>query len=482
MNFKITKSKILATLASLTVFLFLLYLPTDSDLSWHLKYGEYFFQNKQILRQDIFSHTFQDYHWINHSWLFDIFAYLSFSKLGFLGLSVLAALIVFSALEIILKSIKASPLEILLSVAVFIFFAQNSLEVGLRSQFLSWLGLSALLFLLNGYKNGQTKALCFLPLIFLLWANLHGTFLLGLAVLGIFWLVQVVKNFRPDFSLTCLISTGVTLLNPFGLTIYKEAFRHFGSPLLRTVYEWKPVDPTNLAGMLFIIFAAVILLYLLFAKKERDFYQILILVALLFLGFTKRRFVPLFVLASLPLLVQIIRKETKALKSEWLEPAAYIIVTVAFLYASLIRLPKLNLSSFSWNDLCLSGPSPTACSEKAVEFLKQNLPQGKMFNLYQWGGYLTYRLPEKKVFIDGRMHLWEKGDQKIIEDYGQIFEARPGWEEKLEEYNVSWIFVPGLSPLHKAVWYHPNWQQIYNDRFSVVFIKLTSPKTCLLNL
>ena len=80
------------------------------------------------------------------------------------------------------------------------------------------------------------------------------------------------------------------------------------------------------------------------------------------------------------------------------------------------------------------------------------------------------------------MHLWQKGDKQIIKDYGQIFEAKSGWGEKLEEYNVSWIFVPGLSPLHKAVWHNPRWQQIYNDPFSVVFTKVTSPKTRLLTL
>lgn len=156
-----TKPKILAFLTSLTVFLFLLYPPTDSDLGWHLKYGEYFFQNKQILRQDIFSHTFQGYPWINHSWLFDIFTYLTFSKLGFLGLSILGALIVFVALKLVLKTIKVSPIETFLSFAVFIFLAKDSLKVSIRSQFLSWLGLSILLFLLNKYKEGQTKALFF---------------------------------------------------------------------------------------------------------------------------------------------------------------------------------------------------------------------------------------------------------------------------------------------------------------------------------
>ena len=283
MSFKITKPKIFTILASLTVFLFLLYLPTDSDLGWHLKYGEYFLQNKQILRQDIFSHTFEGYRWINHSWLFDILAYSTFSKLKFLGLSILAALTVFAALKIILKNIKASPLEILFSAAVFIFFAKNSLEVGLRSQFLSWLGLSVLLFLLNKYKKGQTKALRFLPLLFLFWANLHGTFLLGLAVLGIFWLVETVRRFRPDFSLACLISAAATLLNPFGFRIYKEAFKHFGSPLLQTVYEWKPVDLTTSRGMIFVIFTAVVAVKPFLDRKERDIQQIAILVSLLFL-------------------------------------------------------------------------------------------------------------------------------------------------------------------------------------------------------
>jgi len=470
-SLKLTRPKIFAILTTLTVFLFLLYPPTDSDLGWHLKYGEYFLQNKQILRQDIFSHTFQGYPWINHSWLFDILAYLSFAQLRFLGLSILGALIVFAALKTILKSVKASPLETLLSASIFIFFAKNSLEVGIRSQFLSWLGLSVLLFLLNKYKKGQAKALLFLPLLFLFWANFHGTFLLGLAVLGIFWLVEIAKSFRPDLSLACLTSATVTLLNPFGFHICQEAFKHFGSPLLQTVYEWKPVDLSAPTGIIFVIFAGIMITKALFDKKEDNTHQVAILTALLFLAFTKRRFVPLFVLASLPVFVQITRKATKLLKSEWVESITYMTVIIAFLYASFIRSPRLNLFSFSWNSFCLDGPKPIGCSEEAVKFLKLNPPEGKMFNLYRWGGYLVWRLPEKKVFIDGRMHLWQKDSRKIIEDYGQIFEAKPGWEEKLEKYDVSWIFVPGLSPLHLAVWHHPHWQQVYDDPFSVIFVR-----------
>src|ERR1700694_5374886 len=88
-------SKITETLANflpyLAVFLASIFHPWDNDLGWHLAYGKYFFQHHAILRDNIFSTSMPNYHWVNSSWLTDLISYAIFNNFGFLGLSILGA-------------------------------------------------------------------------------------------------------------------------------------------------------------------------------------------------------------------------------------------------------------------------------------------------------------------------------------------------------------------------------------------------------
>src|SRR3989344_7900383 len=86
--------KILSPALYLLVFLSSLNLPTDPDLGWHLKYGEYFFKTGKILRDNIFSTMMPDYNWVNHSWVSDLILYQAFYKLGFFGVTLLGAMLV----------------------------------------------------------------------------------------------------------------------------------------------------------------------------------------------------------------------------------------------------------------------------------------------------------------------------------------------------------------------------------------------------
>src|SRR3989344_6933744 len=81
-------------LAYSTIFFSSLFHPSDPDLGWYLKYGQYFFDKHEILRENIFSSQMAGLSWVNHSWGTDLISYLTFDSFGFLGLSILGALII----------------------------------------------------------------------------------------------------------------------------------------------------------------------------------------------------------------------------------------------------------------------------------------------------------------------------------------------------------------------------------------------------
>ena len=100
----------------------------------------------------------------------------------------------------------------------------------------------------------------------------------------------------------------------------------------------------------------------------------------------------------------------------------------------------------------------------AVEWLKAEQPQGRLFNAYEWGGYLTWRLPEYPVFVDGRTDLF--GDEIIGEWLGAV-NAEEGWEASLEAWDVDLALLPPGYPLVGAL-EEAGWTRLYEDEQAVV--------------
>ena len=101
----------------------------------------------------------------------------------------------------------------------------------------------------------------------------------------------------------------------------------------------------------------------------------------------------------------------------------------------------------------------------AVEFLKAQRPPGRLFNSYNWGGYLLWELPEYPVFIDGRTDLYT---DELTGEWLQVIRAETGWQDTLDRWQVRLIL---LEPGMPVVAYLPaqGWQLLYQDDVAVVY-------------
>ena len=105
----------------------------------------------------------------------------------------------------------------------------------------------------------------------------------------------------------------------------------------------------------------------------------------------------------------------------------------------------------------------------AIEWIIKNKPQGKIFNSYNWGGYLIWRLyPEYPVYIDGRADLY---GGEFLSDYFDIYSAKSGWEEKLYQKNIQVVIVEPDSKLADALQQSSMWKISFEDKVSVVFLR-----------
>ena len=105
----------------------------------------------------------------------------------------------------------------------------------------------------------------------------------------------------------------------------------------------------------------------------------------------------------------------------------------------------------------------------AVEFLHENELPGKMFNSYNWGGYLIWSLyPDTPVFVDGRTDLYAL-NSRVLEDYAQVHWVRPGWEQTLDKYEIGHIITERAGLLDVILAENEPWYPVYQDDLAVVY-------------
>lgn len=466
------------------VFSYSLFVPYDSDMGWHIKYGEYFFKNHQILRENIFSTMMPGYPWVNSSWATDLVTYLTFNNFGFLGISVLGALVVTAIFYFFARAGKLSFWEKSILFPILLYLETAFIQVSFRGQQLTLLAFGILYFLFSLYKEGNKRAaLLFIPL-FMLWSNFHGQFILGLGIFFLllsFFLLQkyyyekpvekkAVINEGKFLSLIFISSFAATIINPFGINIYLESIRHFANPLQKFIIEWLPLDRFSLLWWNLMFWEAVVLISLgIFIYRKsffKNIYYIAPVILLLILSVGVRRYMWVLVLVSIP----VVKVLVSSLKPKMSEISGTISVLVLlFFYGNIIfvKAPKDNVLALNWNRYC----EMTGCSPASAEFLKNQKYRGKLMTFYNWGGWLIWKYPEIIPSIDGRMHLWqdEKGYSAFV-DYYPFEQNRKDIDGSI--YDI--VYMPPNKPIHKRLMELVQtgaWKIDYTDSSATIFVR-----------
>src|SRR3989344_4798041 len=226
----------------LVIFLLFFLAPLDTDLGWHLRYGDYFLQTGNFLNENILTYLLPDYKWANSYTFYQILTSLIYKSGGFFALS-----FAYSMLGVLTYWVfdKINPQTRKFNLILFllvVLLGWNVFNIGWRVQVFSFTFLILTFYLLDLVERNW-RVLFVLPPLFVLWANLHGAFVLGLAVLGIFTIQLVwerkIKLGTKLLGVT-LVSALAALINPYGLGIYQEALRHAQYPLGGLIAEWLP--------------------------------------------------------------------------------------------------------------------------------------------------------------------------------------------------------------------------------------------------
>lgn len=475
--------RVAAGLPYLFVFIASLYIPSDPDLGWHLKYGEYFLRHGQILRDNIFSTMMPDFKWANGQWGTDVLTYIFFRFGGFFGLTLAAAVIVTLTFYFFGKAAKFQLVEKAILFPLFVYLETPVNSVSFRGQQISLMMTGIMCLILSRYKP-HSKILFWLPLLYLFWANIHEQFLLGLLILGTWMGISIIRDFfvlkdernrvyreAIYFIFIFFITFFVTFINPFFAGIHIDALIHFGNPYLKDVAEYLPFVFLSKLWWTQVVVGVLVVLSIIFLYFTGGLLKSLPIIGAAFLmlafSFDVRRYAWMAYYLIFPILLPLATFLTPDQKRNKLYYSLFLSV-ISLCMIVFFKWPISVYTTVTWDKYCQS--NNVACSPASAEYLQQHKLSGNLLSLYGWGGWLIWNYPDIKPGIDGRMHVWEKDGYSAFGEYYK-------YEQNLADIDKSKYSVVYMSPgkpiykrLERLV-EAGRWKKMYEDKLAGVFVR-----------
>jgi hypothetical protein len=468
----------------------------DSDLWWHLQSGRVMSETGQPLLTDTFSYTREGQPWVNHSWLGEVTLYGLYQLGGWTALSAwMGVMAVMAAVFLWMQVSGPAHLK-----AAFILLASVVCAPlwTPRPQFFSLVFLAFLAWLVNRWMIKGGRTIWFVLPLFILWSNLHGGFVLGILYLitcsaGL--VMDAVMSYGVDRTksahragiLLALAAGGylAAAVNPNGYRMWLIPFQTVGVGILRQfIQEWSSPDFHSVESWPFALFIILMVFCLARQKERTSFRKLLPSLLFLLLGFYARRNMAAAAIVGIPVLLDAwnsmpvsdffsrfipvtwrdwinnYRKSQKQLTETQKKGLNLALVGLMGL-ACFIKLAAVGYPGL------MSVYESKYFPAEAVSYMRENKPShpGRLFNSYNWGGYLIWKDPQTKVYVDGRTDLF--GDE-ILGEWVTITQAGSGWQELLAKWNVTRIIIELNRPLVAAL-PTAGWVEQYRESQAVVF-------------
>ncbi len=421
----------------------------DPDFGWHFRTGEWIWQNRTVPQKDLFSYTMPDYQWRYHSWLSEVFLYKAYLWWGYTGLAFFFGFLGSLAFMVAVPFTKINFAFIPLLLAGQACLGYMSVRPTMISYF-----LAAVVFLILRKSYRKPSKLFLLPFIFLIWANLHGAFSIGLAVMGFlilsdfYLIVRKKRKLQNHFLLTIFssaLSIIVVMVNPYGWRIYQEVFQTlFSSQLHGRIVEWLPYSDFN-PGMFFYTGLFWALVFVL--KEKVPFFEKVTGFLLLLAAFSSRRFLIYYFIFTLPEFI-IMLKQTYLIL---LKQHGFLKIWRQKKIVLIVSLFAVGLAYYSSFGMVTNLKEDYFYPGKAVLFLQKHFFNGNLFSTYNWGGYLIWKMPEKKVYIDGRMAIWKDHGYSAFEEQQKIFSGKDDYQPVFDRYSVEVALLPTDQQARKSL-------------------------------
>jgi len=442
----------------------------DPDIWWHLRNAQVFVQTHSVVYHDFYSFTATGSRWMNEAWLSELPYYFAWQWFGIRGIYLvmlievqLILLGVFGIAWLASKNVKSAFLASWVSVWL------ATVSFGPRTLLAGWMCLVTELYILMQFRENDDRT-WLLPPLFILWANLHGSWLIGMVLFGIFWgagslqgswgRIEATRWTIPQMRKLAVIaslSVAGLFLNPYTyhLVFYPFNFAFKQRLNVNHVDEWMSLDFHSVRGKIFFgILAATIILALVRKRRWR-----LDELGFLLLGFyaalTYSRFLFLAAIVLTPILAReldFFPPYDATIDKKWLNAIFMVVIVVGCVW----RFPS---AQFLMRDTINKYPY------RALNYLHQFQPRGPVFNDCLWGGYLIWNVRNIPVFIDSRIDIYEYNG--VFADYLDALGIK-NTLEILNKYHIRYVLFPHQSAVAYLLMNNSGWKTRYQDETTIL--------------
>ncbi len=496
----------------------------DAGIGWHIRTGQLILATHAIPRVDPFSTTTSSITtgqpWFAWEWLYDLLVGRLENAAGLNGVVLFTALVIAMVFAWTFRLLLRRGTNVLLAVLLVLLAASAAMIHFLaRPHVVSWLFTVVWFWILDSSEKNRSSGISeanlrrgwmvwLLPLLMLVWTNLHGGFLVGFALLAIYWCSSVwqwlrLKEDRFDdvlrridagrrvrvLTLTGILSGLATLVNPYGFQLHVHIYRYLSNRFLMDhIDEFQSPNFHYVAQKCFAGLLLLTLVALVTRKRETSqasISQVLVVLFAVYAGLYASRNIPvsalLLILVIGPWLSEAMERfADRRLAVQGLESTRFLQrmeaiefglrghlwPIVAIVLSCWIAAQGGKLGAKTLLDAHFDGKRfPVA----AVNYLKEKGVPGPVASLDSWGGYLIYRFyPERKVLVDDRHDFY---GEEFLKSYLKMVHVQPGWQDFLRQNAAHCVVVPKDSALANILAETGDWKAIYSDDVTAVFVR-----------
>ena len=451
----------------------------DPDMWWHLKMGQIIWATHSIPTTDIFSYTTNHQAVIPQEWLAQLAIYGAYKWGGFSGL--MAWLCFFTAVLLVagygLCWLYSGNAKVAF-VGAMIVWLFATIGFSIRPQMISYLLLIAELLLIHLGRTRNPRWFFCLPIVFAVWINCHGSFILGIIVTGVFFFSSLFSfrlgslvsqrwdpHCRRMLVLALVLSVAALFLNPVGI---KQILYPFDTMLnmhllMGNVAEWAPLNLKEARGVALLTVLLCGFLLVAMRRSEILLEELLLLALGTWLAVSHVRMLFAFGILAAPILTRQLSTSWEGynIEEDRIWPNA-VLIGVSVLAVVLAFPSRQNLEKQ------VEEQSP----QKAVEFIKANRLSGPMLNDYGFGGYLIWAAPEHPVFIDGRTDIYEWSG--VLGEFENWANLRSDPNALLQKYKIGFCLLERQSPMVRLLPLLHEWKIVYSDNNAVILVRSAS--------
>jgi hypothetical protein len=458
---------------------------TDADLWGHLRFGQDILQSGSIPRVEPYSFMTGGAPWFDHEWLSEVVFAVLYALSGAVGLVVLKTSIALGTLGLVRRELLRHGVPALRAVIPLLPLAlalQPALAT-VRPQMFTVLAFTLTMVILVRHetdtpnREGSSRGLWLMPLVFAGWVNFHGGFLSGAGILFV-WLaarvslttwrgwtsrapVMVAKETLGREVAPVVAALLATLANPYGVGLWTFLLRTATVPRPE-IAEWQPLPMFSVIGACYLVLLALTGAAILASGRPRRAALLAIYLCLALAPLDAMRHLPLFAVGS----VLIAAPHLAEAGERWLGPhrerPGRLLVPV--LLAAAVLFAARSAPHFA---AIRTDPSFTVPA-RAMALLEATRGPARLAVDFNWGEYAIWHVgPRIKVSVDGRRETVYSED--AYQENLRFMAGRAGWDAILDQDHADLALVRRGSPADSLLRLKPRWRLVYDDAVCALF-------------